>query len=81
MQDKRGDLSNSWMNSNLIRLLWKSYEFCIKFIVPIHIPSPYTPSVRVNKISFEDIDRATQQCIKLLNKFSETENNLILKGF
>jgi hypothetical protein len=81
MQDKRGALSNSWMNSNLIHLLWKSYELCIKFIVAIRIPSPYTPSVRVTKISFDDINRVTQQCIQLLNNFSQTENDLILKGF
>jgi hypothetical protein len=81
MQDKRGGLSNSWMNSNLIPLLWKSYEFCIKLIVPIRIPSPYTPSVKVTKINLDDINRVTQHCIKLLNKFSKTENNLILKGF
>jgi hypothetical protein len=81
MQDKREGLSNSWMNSNLISLLWKSYELCIKFIVAIRIPSPYTPSVKVTKITLDHIYRVTQQCIKILNKFSKTENNLILKGF
>ncbi len=82
MQDKRGSLSNSWMNSNLIiPLLWKSYELCFKFIVPIRIPSPYTPSAKVTKFTVNDVNRLTQQCIQEFNNFSKTENDLIQKGF